>query len=122
MAQLNLQTRAALADDAVFRSRLLQGLFAKANYHRLQTDAQNLKQQKQQGYARRFLLGGANTIDIYAITRFWLSMYNVENPDMVDGQPSDDAILNTQPLDEVYDLLAGVVPGDDQLPPAQPNP
>lgn len=115
MAQLTLSEKSALAENSSFRSRLFQGLFSKANYHRMQTNPQNLKEQKQQVYAPQFLKGGANTIDIHAATRFWLSNYNADPPEMDNGQPSDNAILNTVPLDVVYDSLAGVLPGDENI-------
>lgn len=121
MAQLTLSEKTALAENGIFRSRIFQGIFSKANFHRAQVNPQNLKAQKQQNYADPFLLGGANSIDIYAISRFWLSNYNADPPDLVIGpdgssQPSDDAILNTSPLDIVYDSLAGVEDGDENLP------
>lgn len=115
MAQYTLTEKSALAENSSFRSRLFQALFSKANYHRMQTP-QNLKQSKQQTYALNFLKGGANSIDIHATTRFWLANYNADPPEL-DGnnQPSDNAILNTQPLDVLYDALAGVVAGDENI-------
>lgn len=117
MAQLTLSEKTALAENSTFRARIFQALFSKANYHRVQVNPANLKAQKQQNYADPFLKGGANSIDIYAISRFWLSNYNAD-PAVLDGagQPTDDEILNTIPLDVVYDSLAGVQDGDDLLP------
>lgn len=117
MAQLTLSEKSSLASDSSFRERIFQGLFSKANFHRLQSNPANLKAQKQQVYALPFLKGGANTIDIFAVTRFWLANYNVDPADLDgNGQPTDDAILNTAALDTVYDSLAGVVAGDELLP------
>lgn len=117
MAQLTLSQRAALAEDNIFRSRLFQGLFAKANFHRSQSNPANLKAQKQQSYADPFVIGGANSIDIHANTRFWLANYNEDPPQLdVDNQPTDAAILDTNALDVVYDTLAGVQDGDENLP------
>lgn len=117
MAQLTLSEKSTLAENAGFRNRLFQGIFAKANFHRLQSNPTNLKAQKQQNYASPFLKGGSNSIDIYAITRFWLSNYNTDPADLdLNDEPTDDAILNTAALDTVYDSLAGVVIGDELLP------
>jgi len=120
MAQLTLSERAILAESSTFRTRLFQGLFSKANFHRVQINPANLKAQKQQNYADGFLTGGANSIDIHANTRFWLANYNADPPEMVDvegvQQPTDNAILNTSALDTVYDALAGVLDGDESIP------
>lgn len=117
MAQLTLSEKSTLAESGTFRNRIFQALFSKANFHRVQTNPANLKAQKQQNYADPFLRGGGNSIDIFAVTRFWLANYNVDPPDL-DGnsQPTDDAILNTAALDTVYDSLAGVQDGDELLP------
>lgn len=115
--ELTLTQKSTLAQSDVFRYRIFQGLFSKANYHRLIATPANLKAQKQKTYAIQFLKGGANTIDIYAVTRFWLANYNA-NPPVLDGnaQPTDTAILDTAALDTVFDALAGVVAGDELLP------
>jgi len=130
MAQLTLTERNSLAENSVFRGRVFQGLFAKANFQRGITPL-NLKMQKQKAYADDFVLGGANSIDIYAMIRFWLANYNVEQTDTtpigqppvqtpigwgVDIQPFDAGILSTSALDTVYDSLAGVNAGDELLP------
>jgi len=118
MAQLTLSEKSALAEDPTFRSRVFQGLFSKANFYNAETGTPtDLANQKQRTYAASFLKGGANSIDIFATVRHWLSNYNTDPPSL-DGnnQPDDDAILNGNSLDIVYDLLAGVLPGDDLLP------
>jgi hypothetical protein len=118
MAQLTLTEKNSLAETPSFRGRVFQGLFSKANFFEAQTGTPaNLKAQKQRNYATPFLKGGANTIDIYAVSRTWLSNYNADPPDLdVNNQPTDDAILNTASLDTVYNLLAGVNDGDELLP------
>lgn len=119
MAQLTLTEKNILAENPTFRGRIFQGLFSKANFWDQQTGIPaNLKVQKQRNYATPFLKGGANSIDIYAISRFWLSNYNVDPP-VLDGenQPTDNEILNTNALDIVYDALSGVEDGDNLLPP-----
>lgn len=131
MAQLTLSEKNTLAENSIFRGRVFQGLFSKANYHRGLTTPTNLKAQKQQNYADKFLIGGANSIDIFAVSRFWLSNFNVEHnatqtinsvPNTPIGfdqetlQPYDDGILNTAALDTIYDSLAGVIDGDENAP------
>ncbi len=117
MAQLSLSEKAILAEDSGFRGRIFQGLFAKANFHKGTAVPANLKAQKQKNYAEPFLKGGANSIDIYAISRFWLANYNVDPADLDENnEPTDAAILDTSALDTVYDSLAGVVAGDELLP------
>lgn len=122
MAQLTLTEKNTLAENSVFRGRLFQGLFSKANFHKDKVPA-NLKEYKQKAFATPFLNGGANSIDIHAMVRFWLSNYNVEEGTLqgqppvdiswgVDKIPYDAAILDTAALDTVYDSLAGVVDGD----------
>lgn len=116
MAQLTLSQKNDLSQTLI--GRITQGLFSKANYWLLQTPA-NLKEQKCKDFAKRWVLGGANACDVYAYTRFWLANYNADPPDLIgapsslEGQPSDDAILNTSALDTVYDALAGVEIGDE---------
>jgi hypothetical protein len=117
MAQLTLTERNALAEDALFRGRVFQGLFAKANFYKGQSNPANLKEQKQQNYAQPFLIGGANSIDVYSAARTWLANYNVDPPVLdSNNQPIDDHILNGDQLNVVYDGLAGVKPGDELLP------
>jgi hypothetical protein len=117
MAQLTLTQRSELAEDASFRGRLFQALFSKANYFLGQPAPVNIKAYKEQSFAVRFVNGGANNIDIYATSRFWLANYNADPPELEpNGQPTDNAVLNTGALDTVYDSLAGVVAGDQNLP------
>jgi hypothetical protein len=117
MAQLTLKQKNALAENAVFKGRLLQALFSKANYFLLlSSPASNLKEQKQRNYAAEFVKGGSLWVDLHSIARLWLANYNTENPELdEDGQPTDDEILNTIPLDLVYNKLAGVFPGDESV-------
>ena len=117
MAQLTLSEKTTLAEDPTIRSRVFQVLFSKANFHRSPSNPANVKAEKQQNYAEPFLKGGANSIDIYAITRFWLSNYNDDPPTLDEnGQPNDSEILDSFALDVVYDSLAGVIEGDENIP------
>jgi len=115
-AQLTLSEKTTLADNSLFRSRVFQALFNKANFFVAQGTPANLKAQKQQNYAKAFVKGGSASIDIYAAARFWLANYN--GVAVLDGQnqPTDSQILNSAGLDTVFDSLAGVVSGDDLLP------
>lgn len=115
-AQLTLSEKSALANNPVFVSRMHQGLYSKANFWRGQSNPANLKAQKQQNYARVFLNGAGNSIDIISSTRFWLANYNGVAVLDSNNQPVDNEILNTAALDVVYDLLAGVLPGDESKP------
>lgn len=116
-AQLTLSEKSALADNALFRSRVHQGLYSKANFWQGQSNPANLKAQKQQNYARVFLSGAGNSIDIASCTRFWLANYNGTPVLDSNNQPIDSQILDdTAALDVVYDLLAGVLPGDENRP------
>jgi hypothetical protein len=115
-AELTLSEKSALAESQLFRARIFQALNSKANFWRASTPT-NLKQYKQRVYALKFLTGGQNSIDIHATARFWLANYNTANP-VLDGnnQPTDLEILEGAGLDVVFDLLAGVVSGDELLP------
>lgn len=126
MAQLTLTEKNTLAESSEFRGRVFQALFAKANFHKGITPT-NLKEYKQKTFAEPFLQGGANSKDIFAITRFWLANYNVEHDaqqgDPVvligfgeDKIPYDKGLLDTEALDIVYNSLAGVIAGDQNEP------
>lgn len=115
MAELTLSEKSILSDTPSFRSRVLQGLFSKANFFKGQSNPANLKEQKQQDYARKFVNGGSSQIDIFSTTRLWLANYNTPTPlldEQIPAQPTDSEILNTAALDIVFDSLAGVLPGD----------
>jgi len=115
-AQLTLSEKTSLADNNLFRSRVFQALFSKANFFVAQGTPANLKAQKQQNYAKSFVRGLAGGIDANVMVRFWLANYNgVAILDSFD-QPIDSEILNSAGLDVVFDSLAGVVSGDDLLP------
>lgn len=121
--QMTLAEKSALAVNTTFISRVTQALFSKANYWIIFATPTNLEQQKQINFAKAWVLGGANTSDVYAYTRYWLANYVADPPELygspspLEGQPSDNAILNTTPLDVIYNTLAGVLPGDNALPP-----
>ncbi len=121
-SQLTLSEKSNLAETQSFRSRVYQGLFAKANFWIVTGTPDNLKEQKLIEYSKNFVKGGSGGIDQNVVTRYWLSNYNVAPPDLIgspsplEGQPSDDAILNTAALDAVFNTLAGVLPGDENLP------
>lgn len=121
MAELTLSEKNVLATNTIMIGRITQGLFSKANFWLLQTPT-NLLQQKCKTFAKNWVLGGANSSDVHAYTRFWFANYNVDPPDLIgspsplEGQPSDAAVLNTAALDTVYNSLAGVEIGDNLLP------
>lgn len=123
-AQLTLSEKSNLAETQSFRSRVYQGLFSKANFWIVDVAGApaNLKEQKLYNYSKNFVKGGGAGIDQNVATRYWLSNYNVAPPDLIggpsdlEGQPSDDAILNTAALDTVFNTLAGVIAGDENLP------
>ena len=120
-AQLTLSQKSELAETQSFRSRIYQGLYSKANYWVTVGTATNLKEQKQITYAKAFVRGSAGGTDHNVTTRYWLSNYNavpdlIGAPSYLEGQPSDNAILNTAALDVVFNTLAGVLPGDEALP------
>lgn len=114
-AQLTLSEKSALADNSVFRGRVYQALFSKANVF-INQAPQNLEWQKKVVFAKKLGSGTENTYDIAVITRLWLANYN--GVPVLDGnnQPIDSQILDSPGLDVVYNLLAGVNPGDEQLP------
>ena len=122
-AQLTLSEKSNLAETQSFRSRVYQGLFSKANFWIIDVAGApaNLKEQKLYNYSNNFVRGGAGGIDQNVVTCYWLSNYNVAPPDLIgspsplEGQPSDDA-LNTAALDTVFNTLAGVLAGDENLP------
>lgn len=123
MAALTLSEKSALAENPLFRSRLLQALFSKANYFRTLTSPNNVKQFKQKSYACNFVLGGANSIDIYAVARLWLANYNTETPDLIQsgspeliGQPTDNELLSAYATDVVFETMSKIDEGDDLLP------
>jgi len=114
--ELTLSEKSVLAETQSFRSRIIQALNSKANFWRTATPT-NLKMQKQKAYANLFLLGGQNATDVHAITRFWLANYNTTSPVLdSNNQPIDSEILESAGLDVVFDALAGVVAGDENLP------
>jgi hypothetical protein len=113
-AQFTLTEKSNLAYNPIFRNRVYQALFSKANVYTGQTP-QNLAWQKQVLYARIFTTKQLST-DLEVITRFWLSNYNGVPVLDGNGQPTDNEILNSNALDIVYNALSGVNPGDDQLP------
>lgn len=121
-SQLTLSEKSNLAETQTFRSRVYQGLFAKANFWITTGTPTNLKEQKLIDYAKNFVKGGGGGVDQNVMTRYWLANYNASPPDLIGepsalaGQPSDDAILNTAALDAVFNTLAGVVAGDENLP------
>lgn len=114
-AQLTLSQKSTIASSQVFRDRIYQALFAKANVYLPQSPL-NLAWQKQVNFASYFMKGGAATIDMQVISRFWLANYNGVPVLDSNGQPTDTEILNSQGLDIVFNKLANVLPGDDQLP------
>jgi hypothetical protein len=115
-SQLTLSEKSTLAQSSVFRARLYQALFSKANFWLGQT-ADNLQKQKQIEYAKVFVKGGAGGIDIGVVTNYFLAGFNNVNPQLDgNGQPIDSLILNAAQLDNVFNTLAGVVAGDNLLP------
>ena len=114
-AQLTLSEKNALSENAVFRGRIYQALVSKANYFVTIGTAANLRAQKQLAYAKQFVQGKAQ-IELYIVTRYWLANYNT-NPILdSNNQPIDNEILNTAALDTVFNTLAGVNAGDENLP------
>lgn len=113
--QLTLSEKSTLAESQIFRSRLYQALFSKANYWLPRTPL-NLREQKLLAYSKTFVRGGAGGIDANVMTRLWLANYNgVQILDSF-NQPIDSEILNSAGLDLVIETLAGVVTGDNLLP------
>lgn len=131
MAILTLSQKNTLAQDAIFRGRVLQGLFSKANFFAgLVTPISNVRERKRREYAPIFLKSTGGSLDINNITRFWLANYNVDQAatqnidaipnvpigfDLVTFQPFDQGILSTSALDIVYDNIAGVLVGDENI-------
>jgi len=121
-AQLSLSQKSDLAETGTFRSRVYQALFSKANYWITVGTPTNLKEQKLIDFSKNFVHGGGGGMDQNVMTRYWLANYNVAPPDLIGapsplaGQPSDDAVLNTAALDTVFNSLASVAPGDQNLP------
>jgi|SRR6478609_542847 len=113
-AQLTLSQKSTLAQTSSFRDRIVQALMSKANVYLPQTPS-NLAWQKQVNYAKNFTKGTV-TLDVVAITRFWLANYNGVPVLDGNGQPTDSEILNSAGLDVVYNTLANVLPGDQSLP------
>jgi hypothetical protein len=114
-AQLTLSQKSALAENEVFRSRIYQALFSKANVF-INQNPLNLEWQKKVIFARYFSSGYASSVNIKVVSNLWLANYN--NVPVLDSnnQPIDQVILDSNALDVVYNLLAGIKPGDDQLP------
>ena len=115
-AQLTLTEKTSLSENTLFRARIFQALFSKANYYVGLGAPANLKAQKQQVYAKKFVVGGSASIDIFAASRYWLSNYNGAQILDSNGQPIDSEILESAGLDKVFDSLAGVIAGDESLP------
>lgn len=113
-AQLTLTEKHTLSESATFRGKIYQGMVSKANFWVMDGTPQNLKEQKLIEFSTQFVKGKVS-FDLYITTRYWLANYNVV-PELVDNQPSDNAILNTAALDVVYNTLAGVLAGDQNLP------
>lgn len=111
--QLTLSEKSTLAESQIFRSRLYQALFSKANYWLPRTPL-NLREQKLITYSKAFVRGGAGGIDANVMTRLWLAN-GVQILDSF-NQPIDSEILNSAGLDLVIETLAGVVTGDNLLP------
>lgn len=114
-AQLTLSEKSKLAEKASFRSRVYQSLFSKANVFLNQTPT-NLEWQKKVRFAKSFCSGSASSYDAQVITRLWLANYNIAPTLDANSEPIDSQILDSAGLDVVYNLLAGVIVGDDQLP------
>jgi hypothetical protein len=115
-SQLTLSEKSALAQNSVFRARVYQALFSKANFWIGQTPT-NLKNQKLNTYAKAFVKGTAVGIDIQVVTNYFLAGFNNVNPNLDgNGQPIDSLILGSAQLDTVFETLAGVLPGDQSLP------
>ena len=114
-AQLTLSEKSALAETQSFRSRVYQALFAKANVFVTQTPT-NLEWQKKVKLAKAFVSGTASGYDIAVLTRFWLANYNGVPVLDANNQPTDLQITSSNGLDVVFNVMAGINPGDDQLP------
>jgi hypothetical protein len=123
-AQLTLSEKATLAQQETFRQRIYQAMFAKASSYNSQpavnpqsavTTSNNLARQKQKIFALAFSKGQVS-FDLKVATHVWLANYNSAQILDSNGQPIDTQI-NTAALDVVFDLLAGVLPGDNLLPP-----
>jgi hypothetical protein len=92
-----------------------QALYSKANFWRTQTNPTNLRAQKNIAFAAIFLVGSFS-YDHPAVVRTWLANYNGTAILDSNNQPTDNQLLDTAALDVVYDLLAGVKAGDQNLP------
>ncbi len=114
-AQLTLSEKSALAQNNLFQSRVQQALYSKANFWRTQTNPTNLRAQKNIAFAAIFLVGSFS-YDHPAVVRTWLANYNGTAILDSNNQPTDNQLLDTAALDVVYDLLAGVKAGDQNLP------
>jgi hypothetical protein len=125
-AQLTLSEKATLSATQTFRDRVFQAMFSKANFFLSQpaqdtaaavTGTNNLERSKQINFAKAFSRGSAGSIDAKVLTQLWLANYNGVQILDSNNQPIDAQILNTSALDVVYNLYAGVVAGDNALPP-----
>ena len=114
-AQLTLSQKSDLATNTVFQGRIYQALFSKANVFLDQTP-NNLEWQKKVLFGRKLASGVQHNIDINTITRAWLANYNGVPQLDSNNQPTDSQILESNGLDVIYNLLAGVKSGDEQLP------